>query len=70
MNTARERSDWKKKGKRRNRSEAVGGRRGRQGGKGECLGVGLGGGGVGVGGGRSAPFPPKKRRVKRWTLYK
>lgn len=22
------------------------------------------------GGGRSAPFPPKKRRVKRWTLYK
>lgn len=19
---------------------------------------------------RSAPFPPKKRRVKRWTLYK
>lgn len=22
------------------------------------------------GGERSAPFPPKKRRVKRWTLYK
>lgn len=23
-----------------------------------------------AGGKRSAPFPPKKRRVKRWTLYK
>lgn len=70
MNTARERSDWKK-GKTAKWIRGGGREAGEAGKEGECLGVGLGGGGGGgVGGGRSAPFPPKKRRVKRWTLYK